>query len=337
MPLSFPAAVATPLLAAGLLVLASPSIAMADTATQDVVGWTVETADNDLGSGRGNFGYDVAPGEVIRDSMIVVNTGTVELPLDVYAADAFTTSGGDVDVLLDGTTSEGAGTWVEIEKSSVRLSPGAHTEIDFTITVPNDARPGDHAAGIVTSLVTSDASQTLAVDRRLGTRINARVAGALIPSAQITQATASYEPSWNPFDTGVVTVTYALENTGNTRITGVEKVSVAGPLGLLGTDAGTAGLPEVIPGSTVEMQRTIEATSIGWLSTTLTVRPEGIGLGAGAVAPISVDVAFPAVPWSLYALLVGAVALVGVVLLVALRRQRARAAKSMAEAVPHDE
>ncbi|MCJ1708793.1 DUF916 domain-containing protein [Microbacterium sp. VKM Ac-2923] len=286
------------------------------------VAWTVQTADNGNGAGRANFSYDVEPGTVLADTMIVVNTGTEPLPLAVYAADAFTASSGEIDVLVDGTPSQGAGTWVRVDTGGLQLAPGQSADVPFTVSVPADARPGDHTAGIVTSLTTTDASSSLSVDRRLGTRINLRVAGELAPAAAVSEVRAEYHPTWNPFAAGTLTVRYALENTGNTRVTGAETVSTTGTLGLLGTSTPPAQLSEVVPGSTVEIARDIPAFSIGWISGSVRVAPEGVGLGAGSVDEVVVDFAVPAVPWSLYALVV-LIAAVTVVLVLVIRRRGA--------------
>lgn len=314
-----------PLLAvalAGALAVTGAGAASADTPDGGVA-WTVQTADNDNGTGRGNFSYDVDPGAVIHDTMIVVNTGTEPLPLSVYAADAFTTSSGEIDVFVDGTPSTGAGTWVTVDQPSIELAPSQQAEVGFTITVPADARPGDHAAGVVTSLAGTDASQTLSVDRRLGSRINLRVAGELLPAATLTAVTASYAPSWNPFGPGTLTVSYRMENSGNTRITGLETVTTGGPFGAASP---AVQLGEVIPGSTIEVTRDIGVFSLGVVAGSVQVVPEGVGLGAGTVAPISVEYSAVAIPWALSVLLLILVTGVGATLLVLRRRTRRRAA-----------
>jgi hypothetical protein len=315
-----------------LLTLAAPTAASATvstsasataTATAGGVAWTVQTADNDQGSGRANFTYDVAPGAVISDAMIVVNTGTESLPLAVYAADAFTASSGEIDVLVDGTPSQGAGTWVAVASPPLTLAPGQSAEVPFTITVPTDARPGDHAAGIVTSLSSTDASSTLSVDRRLGTRINLRVAGELAPAAAVSAVSARYEASWNPFASGRLVVQYALENSGNTRLTGVETIATTG---LGGSRTAPAQIGEIIPGSTVEVVRDVPAFSLGWISGSVSLAPEGVGLGAAALAPVTSDFSVAAVPWSLYALLLVILAGALVTVLLTLRARRRHAA-----------
>jgi uncharacterized protein (DUF2062 family) len=290
--------------------------------TDGGVAWTVQTADNGNGTARANFSYEAEPGEVIQDSMIVVNTGTVALPLAVYAADAFTAPSGDIDVLVDGSPSVGSGTWVTLSPAALDLAPGQQAEVAFTVTVPADARPGDHAAGIVTSLVSEDASQSLSVDRRLGTRVNVRVAGDLAPAAVVSGVATGYTPSWNPFAPGVLTVAYSFENSGNTRLTGYETIAAFGPIGLLSTTTPATQLKEVIPGSTIEVRSDIELLSPGWLTGSVTVAPEGVGLGAGSVTPITVHFSVPAIPWSLYALLLLVVAIVLAVVLFIRRHER---------------
>lgn len=310
----------------------SPSALAADDAGG--VAWSVRTADNTNGAARANFSYSVDPGAVIEDAMVVVNTGTETLPLTVYAADAFTTASGEIDVLVDGTPSVDSGTWVAVAPTTVELAPGQQTEVAFTITVPGDARPGDHAAGIVTSLTTSASAQPLTVDRRLGTRINLRVAGELVPGAGVSNISTAYTPSWNPFEPGVLRISYALTNSGNTRVTGRETITAAGPVGLLGSTFGPTQLSEVIPGSTIDVVREIPIISFGWLSGSATVSPEGVGLGAGSAAPVTMEFSIPAVPWSLFALLLLALGLaVAAVMLIRRRERRATTGAAGEDAV----
>jgi hypothetical protein len=288
------------------------------------VAWSVQTADNAHGTGRGNFTYAVEPGAVISDTMIVVNTGTEPLPLAVYAADAFTASTGEIDILVDGAPSADAGTWVAVSTPALELAPGHTADVPFTVTVPADARPGDHSAGIVTSLTSQDPANALSVDRRLGTRLTVRVAGDLVPAASATAVSARYDGSWNPFESGRLTVSYSLENTGNTRLTGLETIDTSGTGGLFGTRTPPLRISEVLPGSTIDVVREVPVFSLGWVAGSVTVAPEGVGLGAGTVEPVALAFSTPAVPWSLYALIVLVIAAVAAAL-VAGRRLRRRA------------
>ena len=144
----------------------------------------------------------------------------------------------------------------------------------------------------------------------------------LAPAAVVSDVEAAYTPSWNPFEPGVLVVTYALQNSGNTRITGRETLATSGPVGLFGTTGPGTQLSEVIPGSTIEVRREVPVMSLGWLAGSMTVAAEGVGLGAGSVTPIVAEFSTPAIPWSLYALLLLALVLVIVVVLLVRRRER---------------
>ena len=66
-----------------------------------------------------------------------------------------------------------------------RVQPGESVEVPFTVTVPDNATPGDYVGGIVTSLTQSGDAEGINVDRRLGIRIRLRVGGELKPSLAV--------------------------------------------------------------------------------------------------------------------------------------------------------
>lgn len=288
------------------------------------VAWAVQTANNDNGTDRPNFAYELEPGAVIHDAMIVTNTGKASLDLSVYAADAFTTPTGNLDILPAGEASTDSGTWITASTSAVKLGPGEQATLEFTITVPKDASPGDHPAGIVTSLA-SDVNATVTVDRRLGARINIRVAGELAPSASIHDVSIAYDGSWNPFAPGTATVTFTLRNTGNTRITALDTTAIAGPLGVGAVTAPGEQTPEIMPGSSLTLTRTVEATSFGWLSANVSVTPQAVGLGTASLAPLTADVQGAALPWGLLVLIAALIAAAIVVTIIVIRKRRVAA------------
>ncbi|MEV7962751.1 WxL protein peptidoglycan domain-containing protein [Oerskovia paurometabola] len=117
--------------------------------------------------------FDLAldPGATITDELVVTNRGDVPLDLAVYAADAFTSPTGALDVLPAGATSVDLGAWITADAARIEVGPGERATVPFTLTVPADATPGDHTAALVTSLVTEAGEGGVAVDRRLGTRV----------------------------------------------------------------------------------------------------------------------------------------------------------------------
>ena len=144
----------------------------------------------------------------------------------------------------------------------------------------------------------------------LGTRVTVRVSGELTPAVEVEDVSAAYTPSWNPFEPGTLMLTYRLANAGNTLVTATDGSSAAGPFGAFAANPGPMLLPEVIPGSTVEVQREIGLAPWGWIAGSVTVHPEAIGLGAQELTAVAVPYSVAAVPWALliaFALIAGAV------------------------------
>ncbi|MDO9398759.1 MAG: DUF916 domain-containing protein [Herbiconiux sp.] len=329
--LAVAAPVAALLVAAALApsgaVAAVPVVASVPTAEAGP-SWSVAPADRPLPDGttetaRANFDYAVEPGAVIDDAFEIRNDGATPLELQVYAADAFTTREGSIDLLPAGEASVDAGTWIAVAVPQVTLQPGETTAVPFRISVPADARPGDHPAGLISSALTASDSATVQVDRRLGSRVYLRVAGELTPAATVTGMRVDYSGSWDPLAVGALDVVYTLENTGDTRVTAVSSVTAGGPFGLAGT-AASEQLAEVLPGSAIEVRQRLEGVSaLVWLSGAVRVQPEGIGLGGGALAPIEAPFSFAALPFvPLIALLALTAAVLAIVLLVRIRRRR---------------
>lgn len=302
---------------AAALALAAPAAAATvpttttiSTASGDgAVSWGVRPAAGADGSARANFVYEVEPGDVVDDVLVVTNHGVDPLTLDVYAADAFTTPSGALDLLAPGTPSTGLGAWVRVDRSSVDLAPGAEVEVPFVVEVPADARPGDHAAGVVTSLRTSQPGQTVQVDRRMGARVHVRVAGEAVPAVAARDGAVEVTGSANPFAPTAALVTYTVENTGDTRLAGTAAVTVAGPGGAAAVEV-VDELPELLPGDVLVRQVQVGGVwPLGQARADVDVLVEGVGLGAGSAAPRSLTATTWAVPWAQLLLLGAAVGL----------------------------
>src|SRR5690606_16857420 len=105
------------------------------------------------------------------------------------------------------------GAWATPSHPQVTVPPASSVEVPFTIAIPENATPGDHAGGIVTSLVQAQSEQNITVDRRLGTRIHLRVGGDVAPGMGIADVELTYNGTLNPFGAGSSDVAFSLENT----------------------------------------------------------------------------------------------------------------------------
>lgn len=323
-----PIAIAVALAAGSVLALASPAAAE-DGAD---VTWGVRPAAYAGDDARENYAYRAEPGETIDDAIIVANHDTAPLELDIYAADGFTTSSGQLDVATRDARAVGIGTWLLPAADRIVVQPGEAIEVPFTLTVPANATPGDHAGAILTALTRPDENEGITVDRRLGIRIHLRVGGDLAPALEIDDLRVDYGGTLNPFGTGEATVTYTVRNAGNVRLSAGQTVALAGPFGMLAVDAsGVEPVPELLPGETWPVTVRVAGIVPAFLLTAdvglAPIAPEGTEPGPSWV---DASASTAAVPWTLVVLVLLVAGGIAGWIMVGRRRRARRAAAEAA-------
>ncbi|WJL96980.1 hypothetical protein QSU92_07390 [Microbacterium sp. ET2] len=293
--------------------------------TEDEITWAVTPADESGPDQRGVIEQELDPGQSRTDRFAVRNFSAIPVTFALSAADGYYSDNGRFTMLPSSEPSTLAGTWISLP-DSVTVEPGGTTVVEFTTSVPDDALPGDHAAGIAASVLSAgtDSSGTgVGVESRVGFRITTRVTGELTPAATVQAVAGSYDLSWNPFRPGEATVSFEVTNSGNTA------VQAQGTL-----TAGTAAADFPAPGEAVQQllpgeTRTITLALAGVWPTV--VVPLAVDLApsardfAGADLPVDPSAA-SATLWALP--LPQLVLLTGLVLLLAAllwRRRRSRA------------
>lgn len=254
----------------------------------------VQSTDGDGSGNRSEFAYDAEPGTVIKDVVSVFNLGNVPEDFQVYATDAFNTDAGGFDILPGDEPPADVGAWIDITQHGVTLQPGQQANIPITITVPLDARPGDHAGAIVASSPTTggdDAGNTVQLDRRTGSRVYIRVNGPLTAELAVTNVSSHWDKSINPLG-GTVQVTYTIENHGNLRLGGTATASAAGPLGVGETRLDLPDIPELLPGAKITLTAAVhDAPELFFGRVTVRVTPTGGG-GVSTSASQVTDTSF---------------------------------------------
>ncbi|MFE5341684.1 WxL protein peptidoglycan domain-containing protein [Isoptericola sp. NPDC056578] len=305
-------AAAAAVLATAAVAVVLPAPATAHAASDDLT-WSLAPKDGTLGAGRANFAYDVEPGERVRDVLVVTNRSAAPLELSVYGTDAVTTPSGHLDLLPADQEPTDLGAWLTLDAGgeggdgTVTIEPGDAAEVPFSLSVPDDATPGDHAGGVVTSLRQQVGDGALSVDRRLALRVHARVGGALAPGLAVSDVGVVVHPTANPVGASRATVTYTLTNTGNARLVPTESVRLTGP----GASAGAGGAPaeELLPGAVV--RRTVQVDGVRpTFRVAADVRADGlvVGVGGGGATTATATAAGWAVPWALLGVVVLVVA-----------------------------
>jgi hypothetical protein len=297
------------------------------------VGWALSPADGPFGSARANYSYISAPGAVICDGIVISSRSTVPLTLKVYASDGFTTADGLFDLAPAASLASGAATWISFGQplegavtvgddwidtdqasdgaSSVEVSlpPGGSQTVPFRWVIPADVSPGDHAAGIVTSIANEGGFGSVEVDRRLALRAYFTLGGEFSPEIVISDLRVSAQGSSNPFKSGQLTLSYNLVNSGNARLVPTERIEVSGPGGVGRREVGRQTLPEVLPGSHLERHLTIKGVA-PLFRTRIDVQVDAlvVAVGAeGAATAAQQTVTVWTVPWSWLGIVVLAV------------------------------
>lgn len=253
-------------------VAAQPLVPLAAGTDSDSIvnSWALAPKFNDIkqGGSRPNLAYEIAPGAEVHDEVTLFNLSNVPLTFHVYATDAFNTSDGGFDLLPGDKTPSDVGTWVTMPQDSITLQAKTQATMPISIKVPVTARPGDHAGAILASSPAQSEGadgRTVTVDRRTGSRMYVRVAGPLAPRLAVQNLHSSYRPGLSPVG-GTADVTYRVVNVGNVRMTGKQRVSVSGPLGLASHSKATVDVPELLPGQGYTVHATFHGAPAAALS-----------------------------------------------------------------------
>ncbi|MET4225165.1 WxL protein peptidoglycan domain-containing protein [Oerskovia enterophila] len=330
-------------LSALLLALAGGlGAAHADEKGPGEIRFSVTTATPEGPDERRIFDFVAEPGEQIQDQVAVSNHGAGPVTFTMVTNDGIFTPMGKFDIRTSDQEPQDSGGWFEVQPT-VDVPAGETVVVPFTITVPENATPGDHPAGIVATVTSAStaAGPGVGVESRVGVRVNLRVPGEVTPSLALTDVKATYEPSWNPFAPGSVRVAYGVTNDGNLRVGAEQQAHVTGPFGIGDTtvDRGTEGVEELIPGTSRSTAFAVAGIwPVGPVTTEITVTPVPVSTG-GAVdvpveapfEPVTVTVTTWAIPW-VQILLVAAVAVLGIGLRDNRKRKKQRLEALLAKA-----
>ena len=298
-------------------------------AAEDDVPWDAATVDGSFGSGRQNYDYAAEPGDRLDDRLVVVNNGTAPVDLALYAADAFTTEAGQLDLRTRDHAPVGIGAWLRLDRDRINLQPGESEEIPFTVTVPAGAAPGDHMGGIVTTPAST--SNGAEPERRVAIRVHLRVGDGFEPSLSVEDLRVDY--TGDPLGAGDATVSYTIRNSGDTTLAAEQSIALAGPFDSFRVAADPVDdTPSLLPGESWSVTVPIRGVApTGLLTATVAVVPLYMDPAGsiGPLAPVEHTGNGWAIPW--LPLLLVVVALIAVVLARRLRRPLAGSKRRVSE------
>lgn len=290
--------------------------------------WAVlPTSDGGVTS-RTSFAFDLDPGTSIDDSVTVQNLTTDPITFKIYPADAFNPSTGGISVESPDQPVDDAASWITLATNEVEVPGGYEAKIDFTLKVPSDATPGDHAAGIgalniaaETQTQDGDAAVQLGVQRAVAVPMFVRVAGPLQPSLAVSDVSVSHENLLLPFGDRRTRLQVTVTNDGNVRLS-PEVGATLDALGPGGGDFDSVAIDNLLPGaSQTVVLESASSPVLGPATVNVTVVAEGVTVARSE--------SFWAIPWLLLLLVV-----VAVLVVVFLRRRRRRTAVARAGDIP---
>lgn len=215
--------------------------------------WAVRPADGAGPDGRRWVDASVEPGTSHADRLAVSNFSREAVVFTLAAADGYFTKAGSFTLKRPDEENTGAGTWIAFDQPTVRVEAGATVVVPFTVTVPANATPGDHAAGVAAGMViagTDVSGSAVGVNSRVGFRVMLHVAGEARADVAARDVEASYDLSWNPFRAGTVRVTGVAENAGNTLVHLSGSVETAG-------HSTQTGNRDLLPGERASLASTV--------------------------------------------------------------------------------
>ena len=159
------------------------------------------------------FIHTLEPDAVREEGVQVSNSTDTEKTILVNAVDSIRPAGGGFACAHRDNEVRKVGTWIAMETTEIVIAPGNTELVPFTITVPADARSGEHNACIIIEEKPSDTpGEGLTLSTRVGIRVLLTVPGDLVRELTNPQSTVATN------DDGTYTFRTSVTNTGTTSV-----------------------------------------------------------------------------------------------------------------------
>ncbi|MHA6784273.1 hypothetical protein ACVGOW_25245 [Pseudonocardia saturnea] len=265
------------------------------------------------------------PGSVVERRIAVANTTDDPLRVALYPAAAAISDGAFRGA--DGSTPNELSSWTSLDRDVVEIDPGTETPVVLTLTVPVDAAPGEQYAAVWAE-IRSPGDAGVVLVNRVGIRMYVSVGGGNAPASGFAIETLTAERSAD----GRPAVTAQVTNTGGRALDMSGTLMLSGGPGSLNAGPFPAQLGATLaPGQSADVSVPLdEQLPAGPWNARLDLRSGLVEQSAEATIrfpddPGAVDVAAASplggIPWPL---LIGAPALIALVLLATVVRRRAR-------------
>jgi hypothetical protein len=223
-----PAAIFLAALAITLYLLASPSSSVAASAME----FSVHPLAGTPAADKGYYVLAAKPGSKVTQTLSLSNVSSKAIELSLAATDASTGPYGGAAYGVPGTAVKQTGTWITLPLKHLRLDAEQSVDVDFVVSVPLGAAPGDHLAGLAAWIPAKKSADST------GTKSDK--AGAVV-TVQMRQVVAVQVVVPGPAETALVVSGIAPAASPN----GMNlEIAISNPGGLLTSGNGTIDLPD---------------------------------------------------------------------------------------------
>lgn len=108
---------------------------------------------------RGWFLYNVKPGSVIEDTLVVRNNSGADTTVELNANDATVTTDGTFSPNANQTPNTALGSWITLSQKTLAIGGSQNIGVPFTINVPKDVKNGEYAGALSAIIANNETSQ----------------------------------------------------------------------------------------------------------------------------------------------------------------------------------
>ncbi|MBU0545629.1 LysM peptidoglycan-binding domain-containing protein [Patescibacteria group bacterium] len=179
------------------------------------------------------FNFTIPAGQSRDSGIIVNNLGNDTITVEVYGADGTNSSQGTFSLTSKSHGQKHIGAWVRFEKPTVTIPPKQAMTISFTLSVPDNATPGNYGGGVaveassaelkVEEEATGPGAGTVSTAARIYVRTFVKIPGEKISNYQWTDFGFNHQDLNNK-----PRFFFSFKNNGNTIILVQPEVTLRG-------------------------------------------------------------------------------------------------------------
>ena len=163
-----------------------------------------------------------SPGDVLTFRARLVNPATAERKVKIYLADLNFANDGTPQIPTDPNDSVDIGKWGAFTQPEYTLAPNSAQDLEFRVTVPQSADPGDHVGVVVIeNEPQANPGSAFNIIKRVSTRLYVTVPGDAVPAYKIESVKVEPDSKWFPRE---ATLRIQLRNTGRVAVRPTVKV-----------------------------------------------------------------------------------------------------------------